>query len=147
MKVILKKKHENLGSVSETVSVKSGYARNFLIPRGIAVSATERNLKLIEQEKHRLQLAENRAVEAANELKAKLEGISVTAELQVGEEDKVFGAVTSQNIAELLKDKGFDIDRRKILLDEPLKALGVYEVGVKLHPDVEAKVKVWAVKQ
>ncbi len=147
MKVILKKKYADLGEVGSVVNVKSGFARNFLVPNGIAMAATPSNLKAIEQEKKQYEIAERRAIAEAEELKVKLETTSVTAELQVGEEDKVFGAITSQNIADLLAEKGFEIDRRKIVLEEPLKALGVYEVPVRLHPDVEAKVKVWAVKQ
>ncbi len=147
MKVILKQKYETLGDVGEIVNVKDGYARNFLIPKGIALEANKRNLKIIEQEKKRLQAIENRIRREAEELAKKLSSVSVTAEVQVGEEDRVFGAVTSQDIAELLKNKGFAIDRRKIMMEEPLKALGVYEVPIKLHPDVEAKIKVWVVKQ
>lgn len=147
MKVILKKKYAELGDVGSIVKVKSGFARNFLVPNGIAMVATPSNLKVIEQEKKQYEVAERRAAEEAEALKVKLEATSVTAELQVGEEDKVFGAITSKVIAELLTEKGFEIDRRKIVLDEPLKALGVYEIPVRLHPDVEAKVKVWAVKQ
>ncbi|MCA9732376.1 MAG: 50S ribosomal protein L9 [Deferribacteres bacterium] len=147
MKIILKKKHEILGEVGDVVSVKSGFARNFLIPNGIAMVATHGNLKVVEKEKKNYEIAERRAVSDAEQLKEKLETTSVTAELQVGEEEKVFGAITSHNIADLLAEKGFEIDRRKILLDEPIKALGVYEVGIRLHADVEAKVKVWAVKQ
>ncbi|KAA3655582.1 MAG: 50S ribosomal protein L9 [Calditrichaeota bacterium] len=147
MKVILKKKHETLGDVGEIVNVKSGFARNFLIPNGVAMAATPGNLKIVEKEKKLYEIAEQRAVADAEQLKEKLEATSVTAELQVGEEEKVFGAITSHNIADLLADKGFEIDRRKILLDEPIKALGVYEVAVRLHADVDAKIKVWAVKQ
>ncbi len=147
MKVILKQKFETLGDVGEIVSVKDGYARNYLIPKGIALEASKQNLKIIEQEKKRLEAIENRIRREAEHLAEKLNTVSVTAEVQVGEEDRVFGAVTTQDIAELLKNKGFDIDRRKIQLDEPLKALGVYEVPIKLHADVEAKIKVWVVKQ
>jgi len=147
MQVILKQNFETLGDVGEIVSVKDGYARNYLIPKDIAMAASPQNMKIIEQERKRLEAAEARIKKEAEQLKEKVESISVTAEVQVGEEDRVFGAVTSQNIAELLTAKGFDIDRRKIALDEPLKALGVYEVPIKLHPEVEAKIKVWVVKQ
>ncbi len=147
MKIILKKKYENLGDIGEVVTVKGGFARNFLIPQGIAIPATKQNMRVIEFEKERLQAAEKRLIREAEELKAKLDTISVTAEVQVGEEDKVFGSVTSQNIADLVAAKGFELDRRKIQLDEPIKALGVYEVPVKLHSEVEAKIKVWVVKQ
>ncbi len=147
MKIILKKKYENLGDIGEVVTVKGGFARNFLIPQGIAIPATKQNMRVIEFAKERLQAAEKRLIREAEELKAKLDTISVTAEVQVGEEDKVFGSVTSQNIADLVAAKGFELDRRKIQLDEPIKALGVYEVPVKLHSEVEAKIKVWVVKQ
>lgn len=147
MKIILKQKYENLGDVGEIITVKTGFAHNFLIPQGIAIAATPKNLRAIEEERKRLEALALREKKAAEELKAKLDTISVTAPVQAGEEDRVFGAVTTQNIAEMLTAKGFDIDRRKILLEEPLKALGVYEVPVKLHPDVEATVKVWVVKQ
>ncbi|HHL73421.1 MAG TPA: 50S ribosomal protein L9 [Bacteroidetes bacterium] len=147
MKIILKKKYENLGDIGEVVTVKGGFARNFLIPQGIAIPATKQNMRVIEFEKERLLAAEKRLIREAEELKAKLDTISVTAEVQVGEEDKVFGSVTSQNIADLVAAKGFELDRRKIQLDEPIKALGVYEVPVKLHSEVEAKIKVWVVKQ
>jgi len=147
MKIILTQKHDTLGDVGEVVAVKAGYASNYLIPNGIAMAATPKNLKVIEQEKNRLMVAALREKKGAENLKKKLDTISVTAEVQVGEEERVFGAVTTQHIAELLAVKGFDVDRRKIVLDEPLKALGVYEVPVKLHPDVESMVKVWVVRQ
>lgn len=147
MQIILKQKHESLGDVGEIAKVKDGYARNYLIPKGIAVEATPANMKFVDQEKKRLEALENKFRREAEALKEKLDSISVTAEVQVGEEDKVFGAVTTQTIAQLLEVKGFEIDRKKIVLHEPLKALGVYEVPIKLHPDVEAKIKVWVVKQ
>ena len=147
MKVILMHKHESLGDVAEVVAVKAGYASNYLIPKGIAMAATPKNLRVIEQEKERLLAAALREKKDAEDLKEKLDTISVTAEVQVGEEEKVFGAVTTQHIAELMADKGFEVDRRKIVLEEPIKALGVYEVPIKLHPDVVSTIKVWVVRQ
>jgi len=147
MKVILKETIDALGDAGKIVEVKPGYARNFLIPKGKAVLATNSNLKVYEQE---LKLESIRALKGkklAEELAAKLSKISVTSAVQVGEEDKIFGSVTSHNIADLLKDQGYEIDRKKILLDEPLKALGVYDVAIKLHPEVEAKIKVWVVRE
>jgi len=147
MKVILKKDFENLGKAGDVVQVKNGYARNYLVPRGIALAASERNMRILEEEaklnarrevKNRRE-AENKAVE--------LEKISVTAAVPVGEEDKVFGSVTAQDIADLMKEKGFEIDKRRIVLDEPIKALGVYTVPVKLHAEVEGRIRVWVVKQ
>ncbi len=147
MKIILRQDYESLGHSGDIVEVKDGYARNFLIPRKIAVEATPQNLKIIEQERKKEEIKKSREKREAEQLAQKLEGVSLTAPVTVGEEDKVFGAVTSQDIAELLKAKGFDIDRRKIQLEEPLKALGVYDVPIKLHSEVEAKIKVWVVKE
>ena len=147
MKVILKQEVEKLGSPGDVVEVRDGYARNYLIPRGLAMPATPGNLRILEEEKKRAELRANREKRAAQRLAEKLNSVSVTATVSVGEEDRVFGAVTSQTIADLLKEKGFEIDRRKILLEEPLKALGIYDVPIRLHPEVEAKVKVWVVRE
>lgn len=147
MKIILRQDHENLGASGEIVEVKDGFARNYLIPRQIAMQATPQNMKVYEQLKQRDQIKQTKERKSAEELADKLKDVSITATVAVGEEDKVFGAVTSQNIADLLAAKGFELDRRKIQLDEPLKALGVYEIPIKLHPEVEANVKVWVVKE
>ncbi len=146
MKIILRKDYEPLGKVGDVVEVKDGYARNYLIPSQIAHEATPQNLKKVEEEKKRAHIKEFKDKRTAEELAKKLEPVSLTATVAVGEEDKVFGAVTSHDIAELLKAKGFEIDRRKIHLEEPLKALGVYEIPIKLHSEVEARIKVWVVK-
>jgi large subunit ribosomal protein L9 len=147
MKVILRQNFETLGEAGKIVTVKDGYARNFLIPRGIAYQATTRNLRMFEQDKQRLEAKKNAEKRSAETLKDRLDGVSVTATVPVGEEDRVFGSVTTQNIADLLAAKGIEIDRRKIQLSEPIKALGIYEVPIKLHAEVEATVKVWVVKQ
>jgi len=147
MKVILKQDVESVGTVGDIVTVKNGYARNYLIPKGIALEATPGNLKRIEQEKKTLELQKNREKKAAEQEAAKLNNVSVTISVSVGEEDKLFGSVTSQDIADALKEKGFEIDKRKIILDEPIKVLGIYSVPIKLHSEVEAKVKVWVVKK
>jgi len=147
MKVILRQDYESLGNFGEIVEVKNGFARNFLIPRKIALEATQKNVKFFEQENLREEITHSKNKRAAELLAKKLEKISLTATVAVGEEDKVFGAVTSQVLTDLLKEKAFHIDRRKIQLDEPLKALGVYEVPIKLHPEVEVKIKVWVVKE
>ncbi len=147
MKVIIKKDHEKLGKTGELVNVKDGYARNYLIPQGIAVFATEKNMKQLEEEqrmRERQQLKDKKAAEALAE---ELGNISITAAVTVGEEDKVFGSVTTQMISDLLAEKGHIIDKRKIQLDEPIKTLGVYTVSIKLHSEVEAKVRVWVVKE
>jgi large subunit ribosomal protein L9 len=147
MKIILRQDYDGLGNLGELVEVKNGFARNYLLPKKIALQATPQNMKIFEHEKKRVEMQQAKEKQAAEELAGKLNNVSLTAAVSVGEEDKVFGAVTSQNVAELLSEKGFEIDRRKIQLDEPLKALGVYEVPVKLHPQVEAILKVWVVKE
>ncbi len=147
MKVILRQDFETLGEAGKVLTVKDGYARNYLIPRGIAYEASDRALRLFEQDKLRLSARKNREKKLAEDLKAKLDGVSVTATVPVGEEDRVFGSVTTQDIADMLAAKGFEVDKRKIQLDEPIKALGFYEVPVKLHGEVLAVIKVWVVKQ
>ena len=147
MKIILKKDLEKLGNAGEIVETKRGYARNFLIPNGSAVEASSANMKIYEQERHAIEQKRQQEIAEAQVFANKLNGVSITATVQVGEEDKVFGAVTSQNLADLLAEKGVELDRRKIVLDEPLKALGVFEVPVKLHAQVEAQIKVWVVRE
>ncbi len=146
MKVILKQDFEKLGKAGDVVEVKAGYARNYLLPRGIALEATPSNLRVFEEQKKLDAQRLDKAKKGALALAEKLEGVSCTAAVAVGEEDRIFGSVTSQTIAELLKEKGFDIDKKKIVLEEPIKALGIYDVPIRLHPEVEAKVKVWVVK-
>ncbi len=147
MKIILKEDVENLGQPGDVVEVKAGYARNYLIPRQFALRATPQNLKIFEQEKKRIEIKRSKDRRNAQAIAEKLQGVSLTATVAVGEEDKVFGSVTSQNVADLLADKGFEVDKRKIQLDEPIKALGVYDVPIKLHSEVEAQIKVWVVKE
>jgi large subunit ribosomal protein L9 len=147
MKVILKDDLEKLGKCGEVVEVKDGYGRNFLIARNLAIPATKGNLKAIREvtkQKGMRDLKKKRQVER---LKIQLEKISCTAEVRVGEEDKVFGSVTAQDISELLKEKGFEIDRHKILLETPIKALGVYTVPIKVSSDLVASLKVWVMKK
>jgi large subunit ribosomal protein L9 len=148
MKVILRQNIETLGSMGEVVTVKDGYARNYLLPRGMAYVATQGNMQVLEQERKRLQVKMNRELKDAEALAAQLEKHenAITIPMQVGEEDKLFGSVTKEMIAEKLAEKGFNIDRRKIEIDEPIKVLGIYTVKIKLHTDVMAKVKVWVVR-
>jgi large subunit ribosomal protein L9 len=147
MKVLLRQDFETLGKRGEVVSVKNGFARNYLFPRGIALLATPAAQRVLEEEQRMLthrQVKERRDAEA---LAKELETVSVTAAVAAGEEDRVFGSVTSQTIADLLVEKGYTIDKRKIVLDEPIKALGVYSVPIKLHTDVEVKLRLWVVKE
>jgi large subunit ribosomal protein L9 len=147
MKVLLRQDHEKLGEAGEIINVKPGFARNYLIPNGFALVATAQNIKRYENEKKQMSWRKEKEKRVAEELAKVLENLSCTITVQVGEEDKLFGSVTSQNIAEALEGQGHAIDKRKILLDEPIKSLGIYSVPIKLHSDVEAKVKVWVVKE
>jgi len=147
MKVILKDDIEKLGKCGQVVEVKDGHGRNYLFPRNLAVPATKGNLKSIGVIKKQKETKDLKRKRQEERLKIQLEKISCTAEVMVGEEDRVFGSVTSQTIAELLKEKEFDIDRHKIMLETPIKALGVYTVPVKISGDVVASLKVWVVKK
>jgi large subunit ribosomal protein L9 len=147
MQVILRKDVEDLGKIGDVVQVKGGYARNFLIPRGVAYAATKANLARLAEERRILAQRARKEQRVAGDLAAKLDGFRVTATVLVGEEDRMFGSVTSQDIAELLREKGIDVDRRKIQLEEPIRALGEHEVPVKLHADVTATLIVEVVKE
>lgn len=147
MKVILRKNFDQLGKVGDVVNVKDGYARNFLLPRQIAYQATEGNIRALEEEKKQILKRDAKELEEAQKLQVELEKVSVTIPVKVGEEEKIFGTVTSQMIADGLKEKGFDIDKRKIEIAEPIKALGIYSVAIKLHANVTATVKTWVVRE
>ncbi len=146
MEIILRQTIENLGAPGDVVTVKNGYARNFLLPRGFAYEATPGNLKRINAERSRLEAAENDRRGTASELAKKLEEVQLTFSARVGEEGKLFGSVTSADIAEQLAAQGFDIEKRLIDLHDPIKALGVYRVPVKLHADVKPEIRVWVIK-
>lgn len=147
MKIILKDDIEKLGAVGEVVAVKDGYARNYLIPRNLAVPATRGNLKSIDEIRKQKEFRDSKKKRDAEKIKDEIEKISCTAEVLVGEEDRVFGSVTSYDIASMLEEKGFRIERRDIQLEESLKALGVYTVPIKVAKDVTANLKVWVVKK
>lgn len=149
MKVILRQNIETLGNMGEVVAVKDGYARNYLLPRGMAYVASKGNMQVLEEERTRLQVKMNRELKDAEKIATELEKHenAITIPMQVGEEDKLFGSVTKEMIADQLGEKGFKIDRRKIEIEEAIKVLGIYTVKVKLHTDVHAKVKVWVVRQ
>ena len=147
MEVILRQAVENLGKPGDVVKVSNGYARNFLLPRGVAFEATPGNLKRIAQEKERLEAAENERRNAAQGLAEKLEQVSLTFSARVGEEGKLFGSVTAADIAHQLEAQGFQIEKRQIDLHEPLRTLGVFRVPVRLHAEVKPEVKVWVIKQ
>ena len=147
MKVILRKDFETLGKIGDVVAVKDGYARNYLLPRQIAYRATSSSLRALEEEKKQHERQEQKQLKDAEKVGTELEKVSVTIAMKVGEDDKLFGAVTSQMIADALKEKGFTVDKRTIELEEPIKTLGIFEVPVKLHAKISAKAKVWVVRE
>ena len=147
MEIILRQAVENLGKPGDVVTVKNGFARNYLLPRGFAYEATRGNLKRIAQERGRLEAAENERRSGAEDLAKRLEEVQLTFSARVGEEGKLFGSVTAADIAEQLGAQGFQIEKRLIDLHEPIKALGVYRVPVKLHADVKPEIRVWVIKQ
>ncbi len=147
MKVILRQNMESLGQIGDVVEVKSGYARNYLIPRNYAYAALKGNIQALEVEKKNLESKRKQEVQAAEKLSAEIEKVSISIPVQVGEEDKIFGSVTTQMIADALKEKGYEIDKRKIEIEEPIKSLGIYTISVKVHTSVSAKVKVWVVRE
>lgn len=142
MEVILKQTVEKLGEAGAVVKVADGYARNFLMPKGLAVQATKQNRVQLDQEKAVLDQRKNKELKEAQALGNKIRSFSCTFKRQAGEQDKLFGSVTSQDIAEFLAANGVEIDRRKIELEEPLKTLGVHRVAIHVHPELSVELKV-----
>ena len=148
MEVILRNAIENVGKPGDIVKVSNGYARNYLIPRGLAYEATAGNRKRIAAERARLDAAENARRDAAQSVADRLQQVSLTFSARVGEEEKLFGSVTAADIAQQLHTQGFpEIEKRQIELHEPIKALGVYRVPIRLHAEVKPDIKVWVIKQ
>jgi large subunit ribosomal protein L9 len=147
MEVILLDEIKSLGSRGDSVKVANGYARNFLIPQGKAIAATPGNLKRFEEEEKLRLVRENKLRRQAERLSGKLAGVSCTIAVPAGDDDRLFGSITAQDISNALRDQGFEVDKRKIVLEEPLRALGVYTVAVRIFQDVQAKIKVWVVRE
>ena len=145
MQIILTTDVEYLGAAGDVVNVKKGYGANYLIPQGMAVLATPRNKNRMEHEKRRIEARVARARADAEKMAHRFKGISITITRLVGEDDKLFGSVTNKDIAEALEVNGVTVDRRQIRMEAPIKALGVYDVEVKLHREVTAMIKVWVV--
>jgi len=147
MEVILREDVDKLGVRGELVKVAPGYARNFLLPKRLAVTATDANRKIVEQERHAHLRKEAHLKSEAEDLSKLLAGVSVTIAQKSGEQDQLFGSVTAKDVADALAAKNFIIDRRKIQLDDPIKTLGEFKVPVKLHKDVVAEVTVLVTKE
>jgi large subunit ribosomal protein L9 len=147
MQVILLEDVLSLGKAGDRVKVADGYGRNFLIPQKKAIVSTEKNLKMLEHQKRDVQRKIEKKRKDIQKVAEEIENLSFSIARSVGESGKLFGSVTSMDIEAFLKERGIEIDRKKILLDEPIKSVGMYTVAVKLHPDVIAKLKVWVVQE
>ncbi|RQW78361.1 MAG: 50S ribosomal protein L9 [Geobacter sp.] len=142
MQVILKENIETLGHIGDIVKVAPGYARNYLLPRGLALEATARNAKALDHAKRQMQYKKDKVLEQARQFAARIEALELVLPHQAGEEGKLFGSVTNMELADRLKEKGVEVDRKKIALAEPIRQLGEFTVGIKVHPEVVANLKV-----
>lgn len=147
MKIILKENVEKLGKSGEVKEVKDGYARNYLIPRGLALIASKKNLKFYEEQKELNSRRQEKQKQAARGLAEKLSNASCTIAADVGPDEKLYGSVTSADIAEAFAKEGVSLDKRQIILEGPIKKTGVFKIPVHLHPEVKTEVKVWVVKK
>jgi len=147
MKVILSKDVENLGKIGDIVSVKNGFARNFLIRKGLALEAIPKNLKKMEQDKKREEKIREEERKRAEELSLNLKGVSLTIPVETKDDESLYGSISPSEICEVLGKEGIEIDKKTILMDLPIKNLGIYEIPIRLHPEVEVKIKVWVVKK
>ena len=147
MKVILTQDMDSLGLAGEIVEVARGYARNYLIPQKIALEVTEDNIKRTETQRKNIEIKRIKLKEDAQKIKERLAEVTISIAQKVGEEDKLYGSVTTMNIADELEKQGITIDRRKIILDKPIKSLGEFSVPIKLHPQVTASIKVTVVPE
>jgi large subunit ribosomal protein L9 len=147
MQIILLEDIPSLGKIGDVVKVSDGYGRNYLIPQKKAMPATDKSIHALEHQKRQVQQRINKTKKDAERLAQKIEGFSCTLTKPVGESGKLFGSVTSMEIEAVLKEGGMEVDRKKILLEEPIKSLGMFTVPVKLHPEVTAHLKVWVVQE
>lgn len=147
MKVILKENVESLGKAGDTLQVSDGYARNFLIPRGLAIEASSKSMKTLEQEKKHILQRVERDRKKAELLVEKISGVTCTLSRRVGEQDKLFGSVTTKDIEKCLADQGINVDRKTILLEEPIKSLGEFPIKIRLQPGITAEIMVLVVAE
>lgn len=147
MKVILREDVPDVGTAGQTVDVKDGYGRNYLLPRNLAIVATKANMKAIDEIAKQKEIREKKLRRGAELIKDKIEKAELSAEVLVGEEDKLYGSITNQDVANLLHEQGIDVDKRSIQLEDPIKALGVYTIPIKVGPGVTADAKLWVVKK
>jgi len=147
MKVVLKDDVKNLGKMGQIADVADGFARNYLLPRGLAIEANTKNVKSMEHEKRIIQEKAKKIRNSALDLSQKISAMTLVIKAKAGEEGKLFGAVTTMDIAEQMKNEGVEIDKKRIFLDEPIKRLGTYSVSVKVHPEVSTQLNVQVVEE
>ena len=147
MKVVLKDDVKNVGKMGQIADVADGFARNYLLPRGLAIEANTKNLKSMEHEKRIIQEKAKKIRNSALDLSQKISAMTLVIKAKAGEEGKLFGAVTTMDIAEQMKNEGVEIDKKRIFLDEPIKRLGTYSVSVKVHPEVSTQLNVQVVEE
>jgi len=147
MKVILVKDHPRLGLGGAVLEVADGYARNYLLPQGWAHPATAQHIRQFQQQQEKQKQLEAKRLEVSRRLAEKLKGVSITIAAAAGEEDRLYGSVTAADVAEALKREGFEIDKKQVKLEEPIKRLGIYTLEVQLGPEARVDVKVWIVKE
>jgi len=147
MKVVMKEDIKNVGKMGQIVDVADGFARNYLVPRGLAVEANTKNLKALEHEKKLIQEKAKKIKNSAETLSDKISTMTLMIKAKAGDEGKLFGAVTSMDIAELLKNEGIEMDKKKISLDEPIKRLGSYSVNIKIHAEISTHLNIQVVEE
>lgn len=147
MEVILIKDVNKIGKAGTVVKVKDGFARNFLMPKGLATEVTPGNLKKLEQDRQQLLLESEQSKALANDLKARLDKFSLTISVLAQEDENLYGSISEVDICDALKKEGIEMDKSYVVLDNPIKALGIYEIPLILHPEVKSKLKVWVVKK
>jgi len=147
MEVILSKDIQTLGKLGEVIKVKDGYARNFLLPRKLAYAATSANLKRIEQQEKKRKVQDEQAKKDAEVFAEKLNKTSCTIDVEVNDLDKLYGAIAEADIAKALEIEGFTIDKKDIVIEKPIEELGIFEIGINLHSEVTAKIRLWVTKK
>ena len=147
MEIILRQDVDKIGKAGNVVKVKEGFARNYLIPRGLAFIATSANLKRLEEEARHKQSQADKVKKEAGELAKRLNGLSCTVSVEVNENEKPYGSITALEIAKALEVEGFKLDKHSILLEKPIEELGIFEVDIKLHPEVQSKIRLWVTKR
>lgn len=147
MKVILKEDVKSLGKAGDVVNVSGGYAKNFLMPKKLAVEALTENIKALEHQRRIIQEKAKKIKNVSKNLSDRISSLTLSIKARTGEEEKLFGSITSMDIADALKNEGVEIDRKKILLEEPIKRLGSYTVAIKLHPEITSQLNITVIPE